>query len=221
LKYVVITIEHFSQRRPDIRFVSPNALSYGSLDGKSVNLLVIEELLSKTRNIIGEAGKIYFGSFPNELRPETITEESVALLKKYTNAKKVIVGGQSGSNRILHHTDRGHDSQETERAVKLLTDAGFSVDVDIIFGLPKEEYEDVEATMQHIQTLVQIGATIHSHTFMPLVGTPFAGLTPGTIHPKYKRQIERLQSSGNLSGFHVKQEREAKKMADRRKKNMK
>lgn len=216
LKYIKITAKHFIKRRPDIRFVSPNALSYGSEDGKSLRLDRVEALLQGIRQIIGQEGKIYFGSFPSEVRPETITTESVQILKKYTNVKKIIVGGQSGSNSILNSSERGHTVQETERAVKLLIENGFKVDVDIIFGLPSETDDDVEQTLTHIKYLTDLGATIHSHTFLPLVGTPFASKPGGKINQLYLPVISQLQNSRKLSGFHVKQEKQADVIAKRR-----
>ena len=169
------------------------------------------------RELIGKDGKIYFGSFPSEVRPETITKESVRILKKYTNVEKIIVGGQSGSDRVLAKSDRGHSVTETEDAVQLLLNAGFQVDVDIIFGLPGEEEEDVTKSIAHMKVLTEMGATIHSHTFLPLAGTPFASKSPGKINSKYLPVITDLQTKRQLSGFHIKQEREAKKIADRRK----
>ncbi|MCE7735856.1 MAG: TIGR04013 family B12-binding domain/radical SAM domain-containing protein [Candidatus Heimdallarchaeota archaeon] len=217
LKYIKITVDYFYKRRPDIRFISPNALSYGSRDGKNLQLDVVEAFLRGIKQIIGKEGKIYFGSFPSEVRPETITKESVSILKKYTNVEKIIVGGQSGSDSVLEYSERGHTVQETERAVKLLVDNGFNVDVDIIFGLPGETDDDVKQTLTHINYLTNIGATIHSHTFLPLVGTPFASKPGGKISPLYLPIINNLQDAQKLSGFHVKQEREAKIMAMRRK----
>ncbi len=217
LEYIKLTISYFNMRRPDIRFISPNALSYGSIDGKTLQLSQIELLLKSIREIIGKEGKIYFGSFPSEVRPETITEESVKILKKYTNVEKIIVGGQSGSDKVLEQSDRGHTVCETEKAVQLLLKVGFQVDVDIIFGLPGEKEEDISETIKHMQTLTEMGATIHSHTFLPLAGTPFGSKPPGTIKDLYLPVISDLQSKRKLSGFHVKQEKEAKKIADRRK----
>ncbi len=221
LKYVTETKNYFNERRPDIRFVSPNALSYGSIDGKVVNLEKVEELLGGIRGIIGQDGKIYFGSFPSEVRPETITPESVALLKKYGNSEKIAIGSQSGSEKMLKLIDRGHSVKETQRAVDLLIENGFKVDVDIIFGLPGEDNEDIELTIDHMKTMGGMGANIHAHTFMPLVGTPFAGSPPGIIDEEYKPIIQELQQSRKLSGFHVRQERLAKEMSDRRREDRK
>ncbi len=216
LKYVTETKNYFNERRPDIRFVSPNALSYGSKDGKEVNLEKVEELLSGIREIIGQHGKIYFGSFPSEVRPETITPESIALLKKYGNSEKIAIGSQSGSEKMLKLIDRGHSVEGTERAVNLLIENGFKVDVDIIFGLPEENDEDVKLTIDHMKTMGEMGANIHAHTFMPLVGTPYANSQPGVIDDEYKPIIQNLQQRRKLSGFHVRQERLAKEMSDRR-----
>ncbi len=63
-KYAKIIDERFRQKGTDIRFISPNALSYGSPDGKTLRLDKVKEMLVKVREVIGESGKIFFGSFP-------------------------------------------------------------------------------------------------------------------------------------------------------------
>lgn len=215
-KYVAITKSFFPGKRIDIRFISPNALSYGAEDGKTLRLDVLEEMLSRVRGVIGEKGNIFFGSFPSEVRPETITEESVQLLKEHTDSKTLIVGGQSGSQRVLDLSDRGHSPEETVRAVRLLIDAGFQVDVDLIFGLPGEEDADVVETIEHMKQLTNLGAKIHSHTFMPLVGTPFASAEPGEIHKKYQIILPTYQGNRQLKGQHDSQAEEAQRLAKRR-----
>ncbi|GAH14902.1 unnamed protein product, partial [marine sediment metagenome] len=70
-------------KKTDIRFISPNAFSYGSRDGKTLNLPVLEQLLINIREIIEPEGRIYFGTFPSEVRPEHVTEETLGLVLKY------------------------------------------------------------------------------------------------------------------------------------------
>ncbi len=217
-KFAKLIHDRFKEVGTDIRFISPNALSYGSEDGRNLRLDIVEEMLKRVREIVGERGKIFFGSFPSEVRPETITEESVQLLKKYSDSHRIIVGGQSGSRRILERSSRGHTPEETIRAVRLLLEHGFEVDVDIIFGLPGETEEDVMETIAHMEKLVEMGAKIHSHTFMPLVGTPFASAEPGKIHPKYRKVIAKLQGTRGLKGHHERQEKIAERLATRRRK---
>ena len=66
---------------------------------------------------------------------------------------------------------------------------GFKVFVDIIFGLPGEEDSDVDLTVDFMKRLVELGAKIHSHTFLPLPGTPFASKDPGKIHSNYQKVL--------------------------------
>ncbi len=93
--------------------------------------------------------------------------------------------------------------------------------IDIIFGLPDENLEDIELTKNHILKLIDLGATIHSHTFLPLVGTPFANQPAGQIHPEYKKFISNLISQKKLKGQHNSQEIQAKIISSRRKKEQK
>jgi B12-binding domain/radical SAM domain protein len=184
----------------DIRFVSPNAFMYGSKDGKSVNVDKIEELLKSVRQILGNEGRIFFGTFPSEVRPESVTRETVELVTKYCDNDNLVIGAQSGSDRILEHICRGHGVNEVRQAVKLTIDAGLKANVDFIFGLPYEKEEDTLLTLNLAKELTSIGARIHAHTFMPLPGTPFQNMPPGKIVLKIKREMEKLISEGKLYG---------------------
>ncbi len=215
-KYVKILVEYFKDRT-QIRFISPNALSYASSDGRSLNLGELARMLKGVRKALPISGKVFFGSFPSEVRPETINLDSVKIMREFSDSKKVILGGQSGSDNLLKLSDRGHSSAEVLRATRLLLDAGFQVDVDIIFGLPGELEEDILLTISLMESLVEMGAKIHSHTFMPLVGTPFASKAAGKVNPLYFPIISRLQGGGHLNGKHEVQEVHAKKMENLKK----
>lgn len=49
----------------DIRFISSNAFLYGSVDGISINIKALDELLSNLRKEVEGKGNIYFGTFPS------------------------------------------------------------------------------------------------------------------------------------------------------------
>jgi B12-binding domain/radical SAM domain protein len=200
----------------DYRFISPTSLSYGSSD-ESVNLAAIEKLLSALRKTVGKDGRIFFGSFPSEVRPEHINEESLALLKRYIDNDNLIIGGQSGSEHVLQTSRRGHDVESIVRAVELSLQAGFIPNVDFLFGLPGETQADVQATMQLAETLTGMGAKIHNHTFMPLPGTPFSQQAPGDIDQSTQRQLVSLTSKGKAYGQWQQQMKIAKQLAQRRK----
>lgn len=184
----------------DIRFVTPNALSYGSLDGKTVNLTAVEDLLKSVKKILGKESRIFFGSFPSEVRPEQVTKEALNLLKKYCNNNNLIIGAQSGSQRILDRIRRGHNVEDTRIAVKLAIENGFDVKVDFIFGLPGEKKADREKTYVLMEEFINMGATIHGHVFMPLPGTPFSKEKPADLEAEDVGRLKKMEAQKKLYG---------------------
>jgi radical SAM superfamily enzyme YgiQ (UPF0313 family) len=171
-----------------------------------VNLAAVEELLARMREALPE-GKIYFGTFPSECRPEHVTHDSLTLLRKYVDNRQLVIGGQSGSERVLRDTHRGHSVADVERAVRLALEHGFVPDVDFLLGLPGESSEDRERSLAFAQELVALGARIHGHAFMPLPGTPLAAAVPQRIEGGVRRGMERLESEGAMHGQWRNQER--------------
>ncbi len=199
----------------DVRFITPTSLSYGSPD-ESVNLDAIEHLLASVREAIGPDGRIFYGTFPSEVRPEHVTPQALALLKRYVDNDNLIIGGQSGSDRILRASRRGHDVETVERAVRISVEEGFLPNVDFILGLPEEAPEDVRATLALMRRLSELGAKVHGHTFMPLPGTPFRDAAPGEVDDETRRELDRLASEGRLYGHWKQQAKLARGIAERR-----
>jgi len=199
--------------KTDIRFISPNAFSYGSHDGKTLTLPILEQLLINIKEIIEPEGRIYFGTFPSEVRPEHVTEETLGLVLKYAANDNIVIGAQSGSQRILNSCNRGHSVEDVYNAVKLTIRAGLIANVDFIFNLPNETDEDINLTINFMKELSDIGAKIHTHTFMPLPLTVFANETVKEINEKTRKIISELSSKGLAYGDWKKQEKIAKKIA--------
>jgi B12-binding domain/radical SAM domain protein len=199
--------------KTDIRFITPNAFSYGSQDGKTLNLPAIEQLLINIKEIIEPEGRIYFGSFPSEVRPEHVTEETLGLVLKYAANDNIVIGAQSGSQKILNSCNRGHSVDDVYNAVKLTIKAGLIAIVDFIFSLPNETDEDVNFTINFMKELSDVGAKINIHTFMPLPLTVFANETVKEINEKTKKIISELNSKGLVYGDWRKQEKIAKNIA--------
>jgi B12-binding domain/radical SAM domain protein len=183
----------------DYRFITPTSFSYGSQD-ESVNIDAIENLLGEVRSIIGKHRRIFYGTFPSEIRPEHITEKHLAVLKKYVDNDNIIIGGQSGSQQVLDTSRRGHDVESIINAVRLSVKSGFRPNVDFLFGLPGETQADAQLTITLANTLANMGAKIHNHTFMPLPGTPFRNEKAGQIDEAVKQQIVELTTTGKAYG---------------------
>ncbi|MFW9823263.1 MAG: TIGR04013 family B12-binding domain/radical SAM domain-containing protein [Candidatus Thorarchaeota archaeon] len=196
----------------DIRFITPNAFSYGSKDGKTLNLDMLENLLINIRKIIGPKGRIYLGTFPSEVRPEHVTQDTLDLVLKYGDNDNITIGAQSGSQRILDSCHRGHTVEDINKAVELTLENNLKINVDFIFGLPGENDEDVKQTVDLMHYLANQGARIHTHTFIPLPQTPFSGDSVKNVHEAYKKEMTSLISKGLAFGNWKRQEKFAKKV---------
>jgi len=199
----------------DVRFISPTSLSYGSQDER-VDLAALEDLLTRLRAAMGREGRIFFGTFPSEVRPEHATPEALALLRRFVDNDNLVIGGQSGSERVLRKSHRGHDVAAIEQAVVHCVAAGFVPNVDFLLGLPGEERSDLEATVSLMERLVALGARAHGHTFMPLPGTPFRDAAPGDVDESVRARLTALEGRGQLYGAWQRQVAIARELAGRR-----
>jgi len=84
-------------------------------------------------------------------------------------------------------------------ATEAVVAGGLTPIVDLIFGLPGEETEDVAATLRLMEDLVAMGAVLHTHTFMPLPGTPLESAPPGRVDPALHPILDRLASQGQAA----------------------
>ncbi|MCX8109091.1 MAG: TIGR04013 family B12-binding domain/radical SAM domain-containing protein [Verrucomicrobiae bacterium] len=197
----------------DIRFITPNAFGYGSPDGRRLALAKLEELLQGVREVIGIHGRLFFGTFPSEVRPEHVSPETVALVLRYADNDNLIIGAQSGSQRLLDLCRRGHRVEDVYRAVELTLEAGLEANVDFIFGLPGETEDDVVLTVELMKNLVRMGARIHAHTFMPLPQSCFSEAPAGRVGKELRKIISELASHGLAYGEWEEQERLGDKIA--------
>jgi radical SAM superfamily enzyme YgiQ (UPF0313 family) len=186
--------------------VTPNAFAYGSEDnGRTVNLDAIERLLRGMAALVGRE-RVYFGTFPSEVGPETVTPEAVALVRRYSGNDTLLFGAQTGSDRLLKTLHRNHTLADVYRAAEVIVAGGLTAIVDLIFGLPGEEAEDAAATLRLMEDLVVMGAVLHTHTFMPLPGTPLENAPPGRVNPLLHPLLDRLASQGHQIGQWRRQE---------------
>jgi B12-binding domain/radical SAM domain protein len=189
-------IARYARYYRDVRFITPNAFAYGS-NGYKVELLEIEALLKLLSNL---NKRIYFGTFPSEVRPEFVTPEALKLVKRYCANDSLHIGGQSGSERILEEINRDHSVEEIMNAVELCLKFEIVPIVDLLFGLPTENFEDQLATLNLAQWICSKGGRIRVHYFKPLPGTPYEDQMPAPLAEEVQRTIGKLALAGKTRG---------------------
>ncbi len=184
--------KHFKQ----IRLVTPNALAYGS-DGKHPKMEKVERLMATLK--ADGTRELYFGTFPSEIRPEWVTEESVDLIRTFCDNRKLHIGVQSGSDAVLSRLHRGHSCADALSALDHIRDGGLVPIVDVILGFPDETEEEQEETVRLVREVCKSGF-VHAHRFIPLPGTPLAGLQSTPVIPNAESVLGSLALAGKVTG---------------------
>lgn len=203
---IVKNARHYS----DLRFIASNAFGYGS-DGIHPRFDKVEKLLSTLYKLPDK--KIFFGTFPSEVRPEFVTDESVELVRTYCANNTLSLGAQSGSDRILKEIRRGHTVDDSISAVECCLEHEIIPAVDFIFGLPTETEEDQEKSLDLVRWICKKGGTVRAHYFTPLPGTPYESAVPTEVSDRVRRELGKLALSGKLTGYwenHSKPEKKVK-----------
>ncbi|MBP7652104.1 TIGR04013 family B12-binding domain/radical SAM domain-containing protein [Candidatus Dependentiae bacterium] len=162
--------------------------------------------------------KLCFGHFPSELHPKFITEGLLKLMKLYCDNKKISIGFQSGSQKILDDINRHISVQEMVEKVKISNAYGFTPIIDFIFGLPKETKEDRAISRELIVDLCKkYEVLIHPHIYIPLPDTEYWLLEPTDPEPEF---MDFLEVQTNLGAIkfnwrkHIKMRRQIKELRD-------
>jgi B12-binding domain/radical SAM domain protein len=190
----------------DFRFITPNAFGYYAKKSSEPNIEKIETLLKGLKNLkFKKRLRIYFGTFPSEVRPESVTEDTLALTKKYANNDNLTMGAQTGSERILKIIRRGHTLADVQRAIDLAKDFGFQMNIDIIFGFPEETSEDQFKTLAFCKDLIRKGCKLHVHYLIPLPGTAYENTEPKPVELEIQEQLHQWTGDGKVFGNWEKQ----------------
>ncbi|AKB17031.1 TIGR04013 family B12-binding domain/radical SAM domain-containing protein [Methanosarcina sp. WWM596] len=187
-----------AQHYDDLRFIASNAFAYGS-DGIHPRFDKVEKLLSALHELPDK--KIFFGTFPSEVRPEFVTEESAELVRKYCANDSLSMGVQSGSDRILKEIRRGHTVEDSISAIECCFEHEIVPAVDFIFGLPTETEEDQEKSLDLVRWICRKGGTVRAHYLTPLPGTPYVSAVPSEVSAHVRRELGKLALGGKLTGY--------------------
>ena len=95
-------------------------------------------------------------------RPDTITEEKLSVLKDM-GVGRISINPQSMKQETLDRIGRSHTPEDIERAFDIALKSGFDViNADIIAGLPGEDAEDFDRTLERMISVGASNITVHT-----------------------------------------------------------
>lgn len=204
-------IVKYSRRMKDMRYITPNAFAYGS-PGGILKIRKLEALLKALQPLRKEGRRLYYGTFPSEVRPEFVKPETLELLIKYADNRRLAIGAQSGDDEMLRFMHRGHNITHIMEAVEYMIEYGIEPVVDFIVGLPNEDEEKQRKSIELIKWIMRKGGKVRAHYFMPLPGTPFARCKPSSLSKEMSKFLGDMAREGKIEGSWGEQIRLSKKL---------
>ncbi|MBQ7124250.1 MAG: radical SAM protein [Oscillospiraceae bacterium] len=104
-------------------------------------------------------------------RPDAINEHILSVLKEY-GVTSIELGAQSQSDEVLLKNRRGHTFEDTKRACELIKEAGFSLGLQMMTGMPGSAKEDDLLTAARFASLKP--ETMRIYPTLVLKNTPMA-----------------------------------------------
>lgn len=201
--------QHIKQRNLQrVNFISPSSMEYGAANPRQINIKKIKELLELAQSY--NFPYIEYGIFPSEIRPDTITDEGLALLRQYVSHNSVTIGAQSSLDSRLKDLHRGHTAADIQQATAIANANGFTANLDFIVGYPEETPEERQANFNFIKSLNKTyRIKVHIHFFIPLPGSAYGYRLPSFLSDEEKDQLHQLHAAGIAAAGWIDNEKQA------------
>jgi len=103
-----------------------------------------------------------------EASPESITEAHLDVLQKH-NIGRISMGVQSLDQKTLNDVNRRHEADQALKACKMIIDRGLILNIDLMYGLPKQQPEQLESDIAilnelNVPSLTLYDLRINEHT---------------------------------------------------------
>lgn len=136
----------FSRKYPEMKYLAYFQSFTNTFSGSVGDL---ERLYRSAIEVEGVVGLIV------GTRPDCLPDAVVDILSRLNREVPVMVelGAESFNDRTLSLINRGHTSFHTEDAVRRIAEAGLSVGLHLIFGLPGESRNDMLASLRRAVSL--------------------------------------------------------------------
>ncbi|WP_432631082.1 coproporphyrinogen dehydrogenase HemZ [Brotaphodocola sp.] len=95
-------------------------------------------------------------------RPDSITREKLQVLRDH-GITRISINPQTMKQETLDLIGRRHTVEDVKERFAMARELGFdNINMDLIVGLPEENIEDVQATMEAVKALEPDSITVHS-----------------------------------------------------------
>ncbi|BAM39863.1 histone acethyltransferase-like protein [Theileria orientalis strain Shintoku] len=117
-----------------------------------------------------------------ETRPDRITAGEIELLRRY-GCTRVQLGIQHTNNRILDYVNRGHSTEDSIRAIHLLKENCYKVDIHLMPDLPGSDPEEDKKMFKYVLSSEDLQAD--QWKIYPCEVTPFTEIEKWHKEGKY------------------------------------
>lgn len=126
----------------------------------SLDIEELEELLSSVRDMFKDTKTLEWTVEAG--RPDTITQEKLRLIKRF-GADRISINPQSMKADTLKLIGRSHMPEQIREAFMAAKNIGIeNVNADLIAGLPEEDPEDFQSSLEQIIELKPSNITVHT-----------------------------------------------------------
>jgi oxygen-independent coproporphyrinogen-3 oxidase len=170
--------------------------------GGTPTFLSDAEIADLTRMLRSEFDFAAQGEYAVEVDPRTVNPERVALLAQL-GFNRISVGVQDFDPEVQRAVHRIQSLEQTEQVIRAAREHGFrSVNVDLIYGLPKQTPEGFARTLDLVAGMDPDRIALYSYAHLPTVFKPQRRIAEAHLPaPETKLRlltmaIERLVSEG-------------------------
>jgi histone acetyltransferase (RNA polymerase elongator complex component) len=159
-----------SQRRGRDSQPEPVEVAFFGGNFTALDITIQQAYLEQVRPFI-DSGDIR--SVRISTRPDALSPQRLSFLTHYLVAT-VELGTQSMDDEVLQRSGRGHTAEHTRQAVRLLSEQGFSVGMQLMPGLPGDSRESFCRTVRQVIDLHP--DFIRIYPTLVISGTPLEAL---------------------------------------------
>lgn len=114
-------------------------------------------------------------------RPDTVTMDKLEQMKSH-GVTRISINPQTMSDSVLEAIGRRHTSQQTIEAFEMARRAGFdNINMDLIAGLPEDNAEQFEQTLEKVLSLDPENVTLHTLSMKRSSNMTQSGEQPGRV----------------------------------------